>query len=63
MLKSIVFRKVFKFTRGELWTIVTIALAAECFLHLTDGFTRVHLFRLLAYFDIAGVVMNHEKIW
>ena len=67
MLKSIVFRKLFKFTRGELWTIVTeenvrYALAAECFLHFTNGFTRVHLFRYLAYFDIAGVVIYHEKM-
>ena len=67
MLKSIVFRKLFKFTRGELWTIVTeenvrYALAAERFLHFTDGFTRVHLFRYLAYFEIPGVVIYHEKI-
>ena len=49
MLKSIFFRKLFKFARGELWTIVTeenvwYALAAERFLHFTDGFIRVHLF-------------------
>ena len=67
MLKSIVFRKLFKFTQGELWTIVPeenvwYALAAECFLQFTDGFTRDHLFRYLAYFVIAGVVIYHEKI-
>ena len=67
MIKSIVFPKLFKFTRGELWTIVTreifgYALTAEHFLHFTDGFTSVHLFHYLAYFDIAGVVIYHEEI-
>ena len=67
MLKSIVFCKLFKFTRVELWTIVTemnvrYALAAERFLHFTDGFTHVHLFRYLAYLNIAEVVIYHEKI-
>ena len=62
MSKSIVVRKLFKFTWGELWTIVTeenvrYALAAEWFLHFIDGFTRVHLFRY-----IEGVVIYHEKI-
>ena len=41
--------------RGEMWTIFTeenvrYALAAECFLHFTDGFTRVHLFSLPGIF-------------
>ena len=65
MLESIVFRKLFKFTRGELWIIVTeenfwYALAAEHFPHFTDGFTRVHL--CCQHFDSAGVVIYHEKI-
>ena len=67
MLKSIVFCKLFKFTQGELWTIVPeenvwYALAAERFLHFTDGSTCAPLFRYLVYLNIAGVVIYHEKI-